>query len=88
MIIGQILLFALLGGVAGAVHFVAVARDAQLLTHGGSSLAVAGLRLGRLLLTGLMFATAARQGWPLLLAAIGGLMVARQFVLRRLGSVA
>ena len=36
MILGQILLFAMLGGGAGALHFVAIARAARLLIEGGS----------------------------------------------------
>lgn len=83
-----LLLFALLGGAAGTVHFVAVSRDADLLVRGGPALAAAGLRVGRLLLTIAVLIAAARQGWPMLLAAAAGFMVARQIVLRRLGRVA
>lgn len=88
MILGQILPFILLGGIAGAVHFVVIARDARLLTEGGSLLVASGLRLGRMLLTVVVLAIAAGQGWPMLLAATAGFMTARLVVLRRLGRVA
>ncbi|WP_404713021.1 ATP synthase subunit I [Sphingomonas sp. MMS24-J13] len=79
--------FALLGAAAGTVHFVAISRDANLLARGGSPLAAFGLRLGRALLTLVVLVAAARQGWPVLLGAAGGFMVARQIVLRWLGTV-
>ncbi len=82
-----IMLFVLIGAGAGAVHFLAIARDARLLTDGGSALAAWGWRLGRTLLTVTVLVAAARHGWPVLLGATGGFMAARQFVLRRLGSV-
>ncbi|RDE05603.1 ATP synthase subunit I [Sphingomonas aracearum] len=84
--IGLVLLFFALGALAGAVHFAALARDADLLVRGGSALAVIGLRLGRMLLTVAMLVVAARQGWPALVAASIGTLVARQLVLRRLGA--
>lgn len=81
-----IILFALAGAGAGALHFLAIARDVQVLTHGGSVLAALGLRLGRILLTVIVLAAAARQGWPVLLGAAAGFMAVRQVVLNRLGT--
>jgi hypothetical protein len=81
-----IILFVLFGAGAGAAHFLAIAREAALLTHGGSALAAFALRLGRILLTVAVLVAAARQGWPVLLGATAGFMVARQFVLRRLAT--
>lgn len=88
MIGGLPIVFALLGAGAGTVHFAALARDAHALVHGGSPFVAMGLRLGRLLLTTAVLVLAARQGWPSLLAATVGFMVARVVVLRRLGAVA
>jgi F1F0 ATPase subunit 2 len=81
-----IMLFVLIGAGAGAVHFVTIARDAELLTHGGSAPLVLASRLGRMLLTVAVLVVAARHGWPVLLGATAGFMVARQFVLHRLGT--
>ena len=88
MILGRIILFALIGGMAGAAHFLALAREARFLTQGGSALAISGLHLGRMVVTGLVLAAAAWQGLPTLLAATAGFMAARQVVLHRLGTVA
>jgi F1F0 ATPase subunit 2 len=82
-----VILFVLLGAGAGAVHFVAIARDVELLTHGGSALAASGWRLGRVLMTVAVLAAAAHQGWPVLLGATVGFMVARHIVLRRIGGM-
>lgn len=86
MTAGPILLFAMLGAGVGALHFAAISRDVDLLADGGSVGAMIGLRLGRLLMTVAVLAISARQGWPALLAATFGFMVARQIVLRRLGT--
>jgi len=86
MSVALILLFLLLGAGAGTVHFVALFRDAGL--RGGSPLAAMALRLGRVLLTIAVLIAAARLGWPVLLGALAGFMVARQVVMRRLGAVA
>jgi F1F0 ATPase subunit 2 len=83
-----IILFLLLGAGAGTVHFVALFRDAELLVRGGSPLAAMALRLGRVLLSIAVLIAAARQGWPMLLGAATGFMVARQVVMRRLGAIA
>jgi len=80
-----IALFALLGAGAGAVHFAALARDADLLVRGGSPLAAIGLRLGRMALTIAVLLLAALKGWPILLAAFAGLMAMRQVMIARLG---
>jgi hypothetical protein len=79
-----IMLFVVIGACAGAGHFLAIARDAEMLTQGGSVLAAFGLRLGRTVLTVAVLVAAARQGWPVLLGATVGFIVARQLVLRRL----
>jgi F1F0 ATPase subunit 2 len=77
-------LFALLGAGAGAVHFAAIARDADLLVRGGSPLAAVGLRLGRMVLTVAVLLLATINGWPMLLAALAGLMAMRQVMIRQL----
>ncbi|MGN6377131.1 MAG: N-ATPase subunit AtpR [Sphingomonas sp.] len=79
------LLFALLGAGAGAGHFAALRRGVDLLVAGGSPLASVGLLLGRIAATGGVLLLAALHGWPALLAALGGFLVARQAVVRRLG---
>ncbi|AOH87281.1 hypothetical protein AWL63_24340 (plasmid) [Sphingomonas panacis] len=68
----------------GTMHFAMIAKDADLLVHGGSVLMAIGLKLARLLLTVTLLVVAALQGWPSLLAATTGVLVARQLVLRRL----
>ncbi len=80
------LLFLGCGAVAGAIHFMVIAKDADMLVAGGSAARIAGLRLGRLVLTVALLALAALQGVTMLLAATGGFMAARQIVLRRLGA--
>lgn len=44
-------LFLVLGAIAGAAHFTAIAKDADLLVHGGPVIRSTGLKLGRLLFT-------------------------------------
>ncbi|MDF0543925.1 ATP synthase subunit I [Sphingobium sp. H39-3-25] len=78
------ILFLMLGTVAGSVHFALIAKDADLLVHGGSALIAVGLRLARLLLTAGILIAAALHGWPTLLAATIGFLAARQLVVRRL----
>ncbi len=78
-------LFLPLGLLAGGVHFAALSWDADLLTQGGSAIAVAGLRLGRMILTIVLLVAAALQGWPALLATAGGFLGARQVMLYLLG---
>lgn len=80
-----VLLFALLGAVAGGVHFAALSRDADLLVRGGSAFTVLRLRFVRTVLTVAVLLAAARAGWPTLVAAAIGVMSARQFMLTRLG---
>ncbi|MDR7256406.1 hypothetical protein J2X47_000567 [Sphingomonas sp. BE270] len=77
------ILFLMLGTVAGTVHFASIAKDADLLVHGGSVLVAIGLRLARLLLTAAVLTAGALHGWPTLLAATIGFLAARQFVIRR-----
>lgn len=83
-----ILLFLTLGVVAGAVHFVALARDTDLLVRGGLPVLAMVLRLGRIVLTAMVLVLATRQGWPTLLAAAIGFAIARTLVIRRIGGVA
>jgi hypothetical protein len=78
-----IILFTGLGAGAGAVHFLAIGRDADLLVQGGRAWAAAGLRAGRMLLTIGLLVVAGRQGWPMLLGALLGFMAARQIVMRK-----
>ncbi|MBW4330227.1 ATP synthase subunit I [Stakelama sp. CBK3Z-3] len=80
------LLFLMLGGVAGYLHFLAIARDADLLVHGGSSAAIIGMRLGRLTSTLAVMVCAALQGWTALAAATIGFTLARFVVLKRRGA--
>lgn len=82
-----ILLFLTLGVVAGAVHFVALARDTDLLVRGGSPTLAMALRLARIALIVVVLVLATRQGWPTLLAAALGFAVARTLVIRRIGGV-
>ncbi len=71
-----------LGAVAGTAHFAMIAKDADLLVHGGSVLMAIGLRLARLLLAAAVLIIAALHGWPTLLTATIGFLAARQFVIR------
>ncbi|WP_454883318.1 ATP synthase subunit I [Sphingomonas oryzagri] len=79
------LLFLALGAIAGATHFTAIAKDADLLVHGGPVIRAIGLKLGRLLFTATILVLAARHGWIDLLTATIGFMAARQYVIHRLG---
>jgi len=79
------LLFLVLGAVAGAAHFAAIAKDADLLVWGGPVVRSIGIRLGRLLLTAAILVLAARHGWIDLLTATIGFMAARHHAIRRLG---
>lgn len=78
------MLFLVLGAIAGAVHFTAIAKDADLLVHGGPVIRSIGLKLGRLLFTAAILVLAARHGWIDLLTATIGFMTARQLVIHRL----
>ncbi|OAN65074.1 ATP synthase subunit I [Sphingomonas sp. TDK1] len=80
-------LFLTLGVVAGAVHFVALARDTDLLVRGESPTLAMALRLARIALIVVVLVLATRQGWPTLLAAALGFAVARTLVIRRIGGV-
>ncbi|HEY0270800.1 MAG TPA: ATP synthase subunit I [Sphingomonas sp.] len=80
------LLFLALGVGAGALHFAAISRDADHLIRGdGSAARAIGRKLGRMALTVTVLILAALHGWVALLAAMAGLLAARQMVLRRLG---
>jgi hypothetical protein len=74
-----------LGFAVGLAHFAAIAREADLVTHGGPASRAILLRLGRLAVTILVLVIASRQGWPALLAATTGFMGGRQIMLHRLG---
>lgn len=80
-----ILVFACFGTAAGAMHFLSLRKDADLLVSGGPVLAALGWRLGRLVVTIGTLVWAATQGAPALLAAAGGFLLARHLVLRLLG---
>ncbi len=81
------LVFLALGAAAGAVHFAMIARDAELLIGGGSGSRVAWLRIGRLALsTGVLFLAALSGSVPLIAAMIG-LMAARQWATSRFGRI-
>ncbi len=82
------LLFLILGAIAGTAHFIAIAKDADLLVHGGPVIRSIGLRLGRLALTVAILVLAARHGWIDLLSASIGFMAARHYVMRRTGPTA
>ncbi|PHP21600.1 ATP synthase subunit I [Sphingobium yanoikuyae] len=77
------ILFLMLGAMVGTVHFALIAKDADLLVHGGSALMAIALRIARMLLTAGVLISAALQGLPTLLAATIGFLMARQLVLRR-----
>lgn len=81
----SLLFFALLGAVAGVVHFGALSREADLIAGGGTPSGAIGLRIGRMLLTIGVLACAVRFGALTLIAAAVGLMAARQGMLRKLG---
>ncbi|MBY8826538.1 N-ATPase subunit AtpR [Hephaestia mangrovi] len=85
MTLVRLLLFALLGGGAGAGHFAALGRSVDVLVRGGPPLASIALLLGRVTLTGGVLALAALNGWPALLAAFAGFLAARQAMMRRAG---
>jgi F1F0 ATPase subunit 2 len=80
------LLFLMLGAIAGAAHFIAIAKDADLLVHGGPVIQSIGLKLSRLVLTVAILVLAARHGWIDLLVATIGFMAARQFAIHRRGA--
>lgn len=81
---GLLLLFLILGAMAGTAHFMMIARDARLLVQGKGALSAIGLRLARFLLPTALLIVAARQGWPMLLAAAIGILIARQIVINLL----
>lgn len=88
MTIAIMLLFLALGLLAGVLHVLAIARDADLLVRSGLAWEVVGIRLGRMALTALVLLTAARAGGAMLAAATTGWMIARWLILRRPGSTA
>jgi hypothetical protein len=78
-----VVFFAALGVAAGAAHFLLLRRTVALWVDGGSARAVLALQLGRLALTILVLALAARAGWPALIACAAGVFGGRSLVLRR-----
>lgn len=81
------LLSFLCGVAVGAIHFLSLRKDADLLVAGGPVLAAIGWRLGRLAVTIGTSVAAATQGAPALLAAAGGFLLARSLVLHRMRHV-
>lgn len=79
------LLFLGLGAAAGACHFIAIAKGADLFVAGAFPGWPIALMLGRWALTVAVFWYAARDGAAMLLAAAAGFMAARHMVLRQLG---
>jgi len=79
-------LFLGLGALSGALHFAMLARDASLLLNRGT------IRIGfnrsiRLFLSSGMLVLAALSGSLPLLAALAGIMAARQWAIGRYGPV-
>ena len=83
----SILLWSVLGGLAGHVHFTLLAREARAMVGDG---VVRGVWLGRVLrlslTVGVLWLASRWGAWPLL-AALAGLLVSRQRVLRTQGLV-
>ncbi|RQW40897.1 ATP synthase subunit I [Novosphingobium sp. LASN5T] len=79
-----ILAYGCLGMASGAIHFLSLRKDANLLVAGGSIFAALGWRLGRLAVTIGTLVWAATQGAPALMAAAGGFLLARHLILLRL----
>lgn len=82
------LAFLVLGLSAGAVHFALVARDAGRVVRRGAVWPMLLLRVGRMALIAVLLYVAARSGAVPLLAAAAGVLVARQWALKRFGSAA
>jgi hypothetical protein len=82
------LAFLVLGLSAGAVHFALVARDADVVVRRGALWPILLLRIGRMALIAVLLYLAARSGALPLLAAAGGVFVARQWALKRFGTAA
>jgi F1F0 ATPase subunit 2 len=76
--------FGCLGVAAGAIHFLSLRKDVNLVVVGGSTFAALGWRLGRLAVTIGTLVWAATQGAPALVAAAGGFLLARHLILPRL----
>jgi hypothetical protein len=86
MSVAAVVLFALLGLLAGVAHFSLLRRNVALWVGGGSSLAAAALPIVRMALTVAVLVLAARQGWPALLACALGITCARIALVRRAGA--
>ncbi len=83
--LGEALLFALLGALLGTLHFAALRWNARLfLQPGGAGWGVLA-QLFRMGLTAVGLLACARVGAVALLAALVGLLLARQLLLHRAG---
>jgi len=77
-----ILLFAVLGFGAGAIHFAMLRRNVSLLVAGGSIAGTVAATLGRLAITVLIFVVIAMSHGLAVLWTLGGFMLARATVVR------
>ena len=83
MSLTAVLLFAVLGGAAGSIHFALLSRNVELWRRGGSILTAVGLHVGRVGVTVAVLAFAAASGWRALLGCAAALLCARAAVLSR-----
>jgi hypothetical protein len=79
---GLIILFALIGAGAGALHFFLLRRNVDLLVAGGSPLRAAAAILGRFALTVVIFLFAAMSHGVAVLWMLGGFVAARSAAVR------
>jgi len=81
-----IVLFALLGFGAGAIHFAMLHRNVSLLVAGGSVPGALATALGRFALTVLIFVVVAMSHGLAVLWMLGGFMLARIAAVRIIGA--
>jgi hypothetical protein len=79
---GLIILFALIGAGAGALHFFLLRRNVDLLVAGGSPLRAGAAILGRFALTVAIFLWAAMSHGAAVLWMLGGFVLARSAAVR------
>jgi hypothetical protein len=79
---GLIVLFAIMGVGAGALHFFLLRRNVDLLVAGGSPLGAAAAILGRFVLTVAIFLWAAISHGVAVLWMLGGFVLARSAAVR------
>ncbi|MGO9062642.1 MAG: ATP synthase subunit I [Candidatus Binataceae bacterium] len=77
-----IVLFAILGFGAGAIHFAMLRRNVSLLVSGGSIAATVAATLGRVAITVLIFVVVAMSHGLAVLWTLGGFMLARATAVR------